>query len=119
MAGLKRILYVDADREARLLMQDLLSPHAIDLAATDEEAHALARHNSYDLYVVSGGGPDSTAIALVEWLQRVDGRTPIVFCSSNGTTRFQQAAVAAGAVRYFVKPLDSTLLRSTLTLLLK
>jgi len=119
LAGFKRILYVDADREARLLMQDLLSPHAIDLAATDEEAHALARHNSYDLYVVSGGGPESTSIALVEWLQRVDGRTPIIFCSSNVSARYQQAAVAAGAVRYFVKPLDPTMLRSTLTLLLK
>jgi DNA-binding response OmpR family regulator len=119
LAAVKRILYVDADREARLLMQDLLSPHAIDVAATNEEAHALARRHSYDLYVVSGGRPDSTSIELVAWLQRVDGRTPIVFCSSNGTARYQQAAVAAGAVRYFVKPLDPTLLRSTLTLLLK
>ena len=119
MAGFKRILYVDADREARLLMQDLLAPHAVDLAATDEEAHSLARSRSYDLYVVSGGGPSSTSIALVSWLQRVDGRTPIVFCSSNAAARYQEAAIAAGAVRYFVKPLEPTVLRSTLTLLLK
>ena len=49
----------------------------------------------------------------------MDGRTPIVFCSSNGTARHQQAAIAAGAVRYLVKPIDPTLLRSTLGLLLK
>lgn len=119
MAGFKRILYVDADREARLLMQDLLAPHEVDLAATDGEAHTLARGRSYDLYVVSGGGPSSTSTALVSWLQRVDGRTPIVFCSSNAAVRYQEAAIAAGAVRYFVKPLDPTMLRSTLTLLLK
>lgn len=119
MAGFKRILYIDADREARLLMQDLLAPHAVDLAATDDEAHTLARSRSYDLYVVSGGGPSSTSIALVSWLQRVDGRTPVVFCSSNAAVRYQEAAIAAGAVRYFVKPLEPTVLRSTLTLLLK
>ena len=119
MAGLKRILYVDADREARLLMQDLLAPHQVDVAASDDEAHALARTRSYDLYVVSGGGPSSASVELVSWLQRVDGRTPIVFCSSNASARYQESAIAAGAVRYFVKPLEPTMLRSTLTLLLK
>lgn len=119
MAEFKRILYVDADREARLLMQDLLAPQEVDVAASDDEAHVLARSRSYDLYVVSGGGPSSTSVALVAWLQRVDGRTPIVFCSSNASARYQDSAIAAGAVRYFVKPLDPTLLRSTLTLLLK
>ena len=119
MAGLKRILYVDADREARLLMRDLLAPHAVDVAASDDEAHTLARTRSYDLYVVSGGGPSSTSVALVSWLQRVDGRTPIVFCSSNASARYQESAIAAGAVRYFVKPLEPIVLRSTLTLLLK
>jgi DNA-binding response OmpR family regulator len=119
VAGVKRILYVDADHEARLLMQDLLAPHEVDVAASDDHARTLARGRSYDLYVVSGGGPSSTSIALVSWLQRVDGRTPIVFCSSNASARYQESAIAAGAVRYFVKPLEPTVLRSTLTLLLK
>src|SRR6185295_15396248 len=60
-----------------------------------------------------------SGLELCQWLQRIDGRTPIVFCSSNGTARFQQAAIAAGAVRYLVKPVDPKLLRSTLGLLLK
>jgi DNA-binding response OmpR family regulator len=117
--GLKRILYVDADREARLLMQDVLAPHQLDIVATDDEARALVRSRSYDLYLIAGSGPDSPAIALCAWLQRTDGRTPIVFCSSNGSDRYQQAAIEAGAVRYLVKPLDPTVLRSTLSLLLK
>ena len=119
MAVIKRLLYVDTDGEARLLMQDLLAPHQIDLAVSAAEAHALVRSRNYDLFVVCGGAGDAMSIELCAWLQRVDGRTPIVFCSSDGSARHQQAAIAAGAVRYLVKPLDPTLLRSTLGLLLK
>lgn len=118
MADVKRILYVDGDGEACLLMRDLVAPYSLDVAGSEEEGRALVYQHSYDLYIVasSGGGPP---LGFCEWLQRVDGRTPIVYCSSNGTRRDQDAAVAAGAVRYLVKPLDPTLLRSTLSLLLK
>jgi CheY-like chemotaxis protein len=56
----RRLLYVDADAEARLLMQDLLAPHEVDLIGTDEEARVLARRRSYDVYLVAGG-PDGIA----------------------------------------------------------
>lgn len=119
MASARRILYVDGDAQARLLMQDLLAPHALDVVATEADARAIVRRHAYDLYVISGGSPASPGLELCAWLHRIDARTPIVFCSSNGTARFQQAAIEAGAVRYLVKPLDPTLLRSTLGLLLK
>ena len=115
----RRILYVDADAEARLLMQALLATHNLDVSATDTEARLLARRNSYDVYILGGGGPGSTALALCEWLHRIDSRTPIVFCSSNATARHQQLALEAGALRYQLKPLDPALLKSTLGLLLK
>lgn len=119
MASARRILYVDSDAQARLLMQDLLAPHELDVVATEADARAIVRRHAYDLYVISGGSPASSGLELCAWLHRIDARTPIVFCSSNGTARFQQAAIEAGAVRYLVKPLDPTLLRSTLGLLLK
>ena len=119
MASARRILYVDGDAQARLLMQDLLAPHELDVVATEADARAIVRRHAYDLYVISGGSPASSGLELCAWLHRIDARTPIVFCSSNGTARFQQAAIEAGAVRYLVKPLDPTLLRSTLGLLLK
>ena len=119
MASARRILYVDDDAQARLLMQDLLAPHELDVVATEADARAIVRRHAYDLYVISGGSPASSGLELCAWLHRIDARTPIVFCSSNGTARFQQAAIEAGAVRYLVKPLDPTLLRSTLGLLLK
>ncbi|HYC46695.1 MAG TPA: response regulator [Burkholderiales bacterium] len=118
MPGSKRILYVEPDSEARLVMKDLLASYELDIATGDAEARTLARKNSYDLYVLSGG-PDTSGIELCAWLQRVDGRTPIVFCSSNASLKYQQAAISAGAVRFLVKPLDPTLLRSTVNLLLK
>jgi DNA-binding response OmpR family regulator len=119
VASARRILYVDSDAEARLLMQDLLAPHELDVVATEADARAIVRRHAYDLYVISGGSPASSGLELCAWLHRIDPRTPIVFCSSNGTARFQQAVIAAGAVRYLVKPLDPSLLRSTLGLLLK
>jgi DNA-binding response OmpR family regulator len=115
----KRLLYVDSDSESCLLMSDLLSPHTVDIVASDAEARRAARRQSYDIYVVSGGGPGSTGLSLCAWLHRVDPRTPIVFCSSNGTAQYQKLALAAGALRYQVKPIDPTLLRSTMGLLLK
>jgi DNA-binding response OmpR family regulator len=100
-------------------MSDLLSPHTVDIVATDAEARRAARRESYDVYIVSGGGPGSTGLSLCAWLHRVDPRTPIVFCSSNGTPQYQKLALAAGALRYQVKPIDPTMLRSTMGLLLK
>lgn len=119
MPAFKRILYVDGDCHARERMQGLLAPHEVDLAGSAEEARARVHGRSYDLYVICGDAADASGIALCEWLQRIDGRTPIVFCSSNPTARAQKAAVAAGALRYLVKPIDPVLLRSTLGLLLQ
>ena len=118
MAVLKRMLYVDGDAAARLQTRDLLLPHAVDAVAAEDEAKAMVRRNSYDLYILSGS-PGSSAVSLCEWLQRTDGRTPIVFCSSSGTSRYQQAAIAAGVLRYLVKPVEPAVLRSTVSLLLK
>ena len=114
----RRLLYVDGDAEARLLMQDLLAPHQIDVVATDEEARVLARRASYDVYILAGG-PDAVGLALCAWLHRIDPRTPIIYCSSTGTAAHENRAVAAGALRFLVKPLDPNLLKSTLGLLLK
>ena len=119
MASARRILYVDSDAEAQLIMRELVTPHELDVVATEADARAIVRQNAYDIYVISGGSPPSSGLELCAWLQRIDGRTPIVFCSSNGTARFQQAAIAAGTLRYLVKPVDPALLRSTLGLLLK
>jgi DNA-binding response OmpR family regulator len=115
----RRILYVDGDREAALMMKELLAPHQLDVTGTDEEARVLARRHSYDVYMLSGGAPGSTSVSFCAWLHRIDPRTPIVYCSSNGTIQHQQLAIAAGALRYHVKPLDPGLLKSTLGLLLK
>jgi DNA-binding response OmpR family regulator len=114
----RRLLYVDADAEARLLMQDLLAPHQIDIVATDEEARVLARRVSYDIHILSSA-PDGSGLALCEWLHRIDPRTPLIYCSSNGSAQHQSRAIAAGALRCLVKPLDPSSLKSTIGLLLK
>ena len=118
-AVVKRVLYVDSDPESCLLMTDLLAPHSVDIAASDSDARREARRHSYDVYIVTGGAPGSTGLALCAWLHRIDPRTPIVFCSSNGSAQYQKLALAAGALRYQVKPIDPPLLRSTMGLLLK
>lgn len=114
----RRLLYFDGDAEARLLMQDLLAPHQIDVVPSDEEARVLARRVSYDVYILAGG-PDAGGLALCAWLHRIDPRTPIIYCSSNGTAAYESRAIAAGALRFLVKPLDPNLLKATLGLLLK
>ena len=100
-------------------MRDLLAPYTVDIVASDADARRAARQHSYDVYVLTGGAPGSTGLALCAWLHRIDPRTPIVFCSSNGSAQYQKLALAAGALRYQVKPIDPPLLRSTMGLLLK
>ena len=118
-ADTRRILYVDPDREARRLMQALLPTENLDVVERDAEARFLARHHSYDVYILGAGSADSTALELCAWLHRIDPRTPIVFCSSNATPKHQQLALEAGALRFQLKPLDAAVLKSTLALLLK
>jgi DNA-binding response OmpR family regulator len=100
-------------------MQELLSMYEVAVAATEAETREYVHGRSFDLYIIAGGVQAAPALALCEWLLRVDGRTPIVFCSSNATARYQQAAIAAGALRCLVKPLEPAMLRSTVALLLK
>jgi DNA-binding response OmpR family regulator len=114
----RRILYVDADEEARLMMQALLAPYRLDATGSDEEARVLARRHSYDVYILTSGA-DASGLALCAWLHRIDPRTPIIYCSSNASAKHQGEALASGALRYHVKPLDPNLIKSTLGLLLK
>jgi CheY-like chemotaxis protein len=118
-ATTRRILYVDPDFEARMLMQALLATEELHAAEHDQEARLLVRHHSYDVYILGGGAPGSTTLELCAWLHRVDPCTPIVFCSSNASATYQQLALEAGALRYQLKPLDPIALKSTLGLLLK
>lgn len=115
----RRILYVDGDRDARLLIQTLLARDALHVCESAEQAKVLARRNRYDIYIVGEAAADSGALELCAWLQRVDARTPIVFCSSNVSATHQQRALEAGALRFQPKPLEGPLLKATLSLLLK
>lgn len=118
MAVIRQILYADRDGEARVLIKELLVPHELLLAESVGQARILARQHSFDIYIVASGG-GSTEIDLCEWLHRIDPRTPIIFCSSMPSMRQEKAAIAAGALRYHVKPVDPHVLLGTVDVLIK
>jgi DNA-binding response OmpR family regulator len=75
-------------------------------ADTAAEALALAESDSFDLYVLDHGLPDSSGVELCRELRRLDDRTPVLFFSGYAMSSERAEAMGAGADGYLVKPDD-------------
>jgi CheY-like chemotaxis protein len=70
--------------------------------------------------VAHGGGVPWDGFRIMDWLQRLcqPHKTPIIVISGSDDTKFKDRALAAGALSYFEKPIDShrlmALIRQTL-----
>jgi CheY-like chemotaxis protein len=66
--------------------------------------------------VSHGGGISWDGFLILDWLRRIDEvrETPIIFITSGEPAKFRQKAMAAGAVAFFQKPVDSEELLSVI-----
>ena len=110
------LLLVDDDPLALYALREMLCdlPARLTLAGTGEEAlrELLKREFALILLDVRLPGMDGFAVAAaIRTIERMR-RTPIIFMSANDDRR-RQARAGANDERYFRKPLEPELVRST------
>lgn len=107
----QRLLYVEDDRVAALLLAEALrdlSTLCIEIAEDGAEALTLAARWQPDVLVLDAHLPDTTGIALLERLRTLPGLqgVPAFICSADALQEDVQRSLAAGFVGYWVKPIQ-------------
>jgi CheY-like chemotaxis protein len=117
--GAKRILCVEDDEDTCILFKIMLSDLQVITANTLAEALTLARHERFDLYLLDSFLPDGTGINLCQLIRQFDQKTPLLFCSADAYPSSQEKALQAGAQVYLIKPVEPSILRAVVLLLLQ
>lgn len=102
----RRILCTDDDPDTRELIVLVLTETGFDVKCADTavEAIALAKSESFDLYLIDNWMPGLTGPELTRKLREFDPKTPILFYSAAAFESDKEAARLAGAQGYLVKP---------------
>ncbi len=66
----------------------------------------LARKGGFDLYLLSGILSDGWGLDLCKLIRGFDPTTPVIFFSALAYQSDRDAAIAAGAQEYLIKPND-------------
>ena len=111
------ILFVDDDKDTCEMMSLLLTlenaNYEVISAQTADEALALMKIKSFDMYILDSLLPDMSGIELCARVRRNDRQTPILFYSGMPDNKYVTNAKAAGANEYLVKPNDLEILTET------
>jgi CheY-like chemotaxis protein len=112
-----RVLVVDDDKAIRRVLEVSLKAHGyhVDLAATGEEAVALAGLGP-DLILLDVGLPDIDGLMVISQIQ-AECDALIIVISAREMTATRTAALAAGAVDYVPKPFSIDQLLATIRLM--
>ncbi|HVE59227.1 MAG TPA: response regulator [Pyrinomonadaceae bacterium] len=109
-SSLRRILYVDDDKDACLLMGLLIQQYNEDYGViavgTVQKALDLMSDLSFDLYILDYRMPEMSGIELCRLIRQTDSDTPIMIYSSLAREADREDALNAGATAYLVKPND-------------
>lgn len=104
-----RILYVD-DKDCCQMIGFMLNVAEPDYelvgAVSSDEAVDLMEKKKFDLYVLESLLPGTSGIELCRRIRKADKDTPILFYTGMARPADRDAAMAAGATEYLVKPND-------------
>lgn len=110
LVPLRRILYVDDDKDSRELIEFVIKNFSrnydITAVGTSAEALALLDSQQFDLYILDYRLADMNGVELCNYIRQNDFTTPIMFCSAMTTKSAKDKATKAGANDYLVKPID-------------
>ncbi|HEX8353865.1 MAG TPA: response regulator [Pyrinomonadaceae bacterium] len=114
-----RILCVEDNQDTCELLTTLLGVSDLEAVAvsTAAEALRLMKAERFDLYLMDGRLPDADGVALCEQIRQVDKITPVVFFTGKAYESDREAALAAGADAYVIKPDTDTLVPTVKRLL--
>jgi len=114
-----RLLAVDDTESNRLLLREMVVGPGIEvsLAASGEEALALARKHPFDLVLMDIRMPGMDGVAATRALRRLGGRwrtTPVVAVTAHVLEEERRRLLASGLDDVLVKPVDAGELHSAL-----
>ena len=117
--GALRLLAVDDTESNRLLLRELVAGPGIEvrLAASGEEALALAREQTFDLVLMDIRMPGMDGVAATQALRRLGGHwrtTPVVAVTAHVLEEERRRLLASGLDDVLVKPVDAGKLHDTL-----
>jgi two-component system response regulator AtoC/two-component system nitrogen regulation response regulator NtrX len=119
MSGKKILIVDDSKIVLRALSMKLQSSGYEVLTAEDgSEAVSIARRARPDLIlldisfppdVAHGGGVAWDGFLVMEWMKRLEEaqNIPVMIITGGDPVEYQARAMAAGAVRFFIKPIDT------------
>jgi DNA-binding response OmpR family regulator len=115
------ILFVEDHRDTQEIVSMFLQleGYRVTGAHTLTEALAMARTQTFDLYLLDSRLPDGSGIALCRSLRALAPETPIVFYSANAYEADKQQALEAGAQGYLTKPCNLLELEQTIAAFLR
>jgi DNA-binding response OmpR family regulator len=110
MSSKNKILLVEDHEDTSDLMVLLLNQLNYDVVSIGTVAGALSLIESarFDLFVLDSLLTDGTGLELCKRLRQQDSSTPILFYSAQAFDKDREEALQAGAQKYLVKPVDST-----------
>ena len=109
-----KLLVVDDDTLILDCFRYAFPPEQLSLetAATAAAALALFREQSFDAVITDVRLPDSSGLQLLQDLQTLDGKVPVILMTGHGTANTAIEAMRRGAFEYLLKPLDLDALQS-------
>ena len=113
-----RVLYVEDDPDATLMLKVMLSLSEIDLESASSVGGAIERAFSerFDLYLLDAGLPDGNGFSLCRTLRAADPEIPVLFYSGNAHPHEVELGMSAGASGYIAKPHSDMLAASIIQL---
>ncbi len=117
------ILCVDDDDDFCELITAMLryadTDYQLTSVATPREALDLLAHKTFDLFIFDYNLPQMSGVELCRHIRAGDSETPIVFYTATSQQSDRNAALAAGASAYLVKPNDLENIVPTIETLLR
>jgi len=102
------ILVVDDEEKMRDILRLMLElkGHRVDTASHGREALARIKENFYDLVIADIRMPEMDGRQLLEEINRLEHRVPVVFITAYASIEDAVEAMRAGAVDYIPKPFE-------------
>ena len=87
---------------------------SLETAGNAAEAISLFRQTSFDAVITDIRLPDASGLTLLQNLQSLDRKVPVILMTGQGTANTAIEAMRKGAFEYLLKPLDLDVLQSVI-----
>jgi CheY-like chemotaxis protein len=114
----RRILCVEDNQDTCEVVRFIFREHEMVFAGTISDAVPHIEDGPFDLYLLDNWLPDGSGVELCKKIRVLHPDLPIVFTSAVGMRADIDEAIAAGADRYLLKPVEPENLRKVVKELL-